>query len=138
MVSTSEEKTALERRAKALFDEGVDGLDARTRSRLTQARHAAVAALAQQREPFMRRWLLPTAGLATAALVAVIVAFNLDPAANEPQLAAASLAVEDMDILSGAENIELLEDMEFYAWLESEPDLSEETQRAPGIAPSRS
>lgn len=137
MVSTGEEKTALERRAKALFDEGVDGLDARTRSRLTQARHAAVAALVQQREPFMRRWWLPAAGLATAALVAVIVVFNLNPAANQ-QLAAASLAVEDMDILSGAENIELLEDMEFYAWLESEPDLSEETQRAPGIAPSRS
>jgi hypothetical protein len=137
MVSTGEEKTALERRAKALFDEGVDGLDARTRSRLTQARHAAVAALAQQREPFMRRWWLPTAGLATAALVAFIVVFNLNPA-NEQQLAAASLAVEDMDILSGAENIELLEDMEFYAWLESEADRSEETQRAPGIAPSRS
>jgi hypothetical protein len=134
MVSTGEEKTALERRAKALFDEGVDGLDARTRSRLTQARHAAVAALAQQREPFMRRWWLPTAGLATAALVALMVIIP----ANEQQFAAASLAVEDIDILSGAENIELLEDMEFYAWLESEPDPSEETQRAPGIAPSRS
>jgi hypothetical protein len=137
MVSTGEEKTALERRAKALFDEGVDGLDARTRSRLTQARHAAVAALAQRREPFMRRWWLPAAGLATAALVAVMVVFNLNPA-NEQQLAAALLAVEDMDILAGAENIELLEDMEFYAWLESEPDQSEETQRAPGIVPSRS
>jgi hypothetical protein len=137
MVSTGEEKTALERRAKALFDEGVDCLDARTRSRLTQARHAAVAALAQRREPFMRRWWLPAAGLATAALVALMVVFNLNPA-NEQQLAAASLAVEDMDILAGAENIELLEDMEFYAWLESEPDLSEETQRAPGIVPSRS
>jgi hypothetical protein len=134
MVSSGEEKTALERHAKALFDEGVDGLDARTRSRLTQARHAAVAALAQQREPFMRRWWLPTAGLATAALVALMVIIP----ANEQQFAAASLAVEDIDILSGAENIELLEDMEFYAWLESEPDPSEETQRAPGIAPSRS
>lgn len=138
MVSDREEKTTLERRAKALFDASVDGLDARTRSRLTQARHAAVAALAQQREPFMRRWWLPTAGLATAALAALIVVFNLGPAANEQQLAAASLAAEDMDILSGAENIELLEDMEFYAWLESEPDLSEDTQRAPAIAPGRS
>lgn len=138
MVSDREEKTTLERRAKALFDASVDGLDARTRSRLTQARHAAVAALAQQREPFMRRWWLPTAGLATAALAALIVVFNLGPAANEQQLAAASLAAEDMDILSGAENIELLEDMEFYAWLESEPDLSEDTQHAPAIAPGRS
>lgn len=137
MVSDREEKTTLERRAKALFDASVDGLDARTRSRLTQARHAALAALAQQREPFMRRWWLPAAGLATAALAAVIVVFNLNPAANEHQFAAASLA-EDMDILSGAENIELLEDMEFYAWLESEPDLSEDTQRAPASAPSRS
>jgi hypothetical protein len=138
MVSTRDEKTELERRAKALFDAGVEGLDARTRSRLTQARHAAVATLARHRDPFPRRWLLPVAGLATAALVAVVVVFNLDPAANEHRLAAASLAVEDMDILSGPVNIELLEDMEFYAWLESEPDLSEDPQRAPGIAPSRS
>ena len=138
MVSTREEKTALETRAKALFDEGVEGMDAHTRSRLTQARHAAVAALAQQREPFIRRWWLPIAGLATAASVAVIVVFNLNSAANEQQLAAASLAVEDIDILSGAENIELLEDMEFYAWLESESDQSEETRRVPGISPSRS
>ena len=137
-MSTREEKTEFERRAKTLFDEGVDGLDARTRSRLTQARHAAVAELAQQRDPWMRRWWLPATGLATAALLAVIVVFNLNPAANERPLAAASLAVEDIDILSGAENIELLEDMEFYAWLESEPDPSEESQRAPGIAPSRS
>lgn len=138
MVSTREEKTGLETRARKLFEEGVDGMDARTRSRLTQVRHAAVAALAQQREPFIRRWWLPTAGLATAALVAVVVVFNLNPAANEQQLTAASLAVEDMDILSGAENIELLEDMEFYAWLESESDQSEATQHAPDTAPSRS
>lgn len=137
MVSTKEDKAALEKRAKALFDEGVDGMDAHTRSRLTQARHAAVALLAQQREPFIRRWMLPVAGLATVALVAVIVVFNLDPTANEHQSVSAALAVEDMDILSGAENIELLEDMEFYAWLDSEPDLSEENQHVPG-APTRS
>lgn len=138
MVSTREEKTEFETRAKALFDEGVEGMDAHTRSRLTQARHAAVAALAQRREPFIRRWWLPAAGLATAASVAVIVMLNLNSAANQQQLAAASLAVEDIDILSGAENIELLEDMEFYAWLESESDQSEATRHVPGTAPSRS
>jgi acyl-CoA synthetase (AMP-forming)/AMP-acid ligase II len=112
-------------------------MDAHTRSRLTRARHSAVAELVRQRHSFMRRWWLPTAGLATAALVAVIVVLNVETDDTERQLAA-TLVAEDIDLLSNADDIELLEDMEFYAWLDSEPDVGEATQHAPGAAPSRS
>jgi hypothetical protein len=138
MVSNKDENDALEKRAKALFDASVAGMDAHTRSRLTRARHSALAELARRlRHSFMRRWWQPTAGLATVALVAVIVVLNVKTANTERQLAA-TLVAEDIDLLSNADDIELLEDMEFYAWLDSEPDVGEETQHAPGAAPSRS
>jgi len=36
------ERTALEERSRALFQDSVERIDMRTRSRLTQARHAAL------------------------------------------------------------------------------------------------
>ena len=128
MVSEKDENTAFEARAKAVFDESVAGLDGHTLSRLTQARHAAVEALAQKRNPWQRHWLMPAAGFATAAFVAVMIVLNVKPDNSEQQFAA---VVEDMELLSDAEDIELLEDMEFYAWLESQPDPSEEVPTAP-------
>ena len=127
MVSDQDETTAFAARAKAVFDASVAGLDGRTRSRLTQARHAAVEALARPRAAWRSRWL-PAAGLAAAALAAVVVMLDVQPGNNEPQFAA---VVEDMELLTGAEDIELLEDMEFYAWLEGVPDASEEASRVP-------
>lgn len=124
----------LERRAKALFEEGVSGLDGHVRSRLTQARYAAAAQL-QQKSPVHRIWL-PIAGLATAALVALVVVFGRLPGPGVEQPPAfAALTGEDMVILANSENLELLEDMEFYAWLESEAD--GQTEQAPGNSSTR-
>ena len=64
-------KHALEERAKRLFDESVEQLDAATLSRLNQARQKALEA-SPRRMPSIVRWA-PVGGLATAAAVAMLL-----------------------------------------------------------------
>jgi len=50
-------KARFEARSRELFQESVDGMDMRLRSRLTQARHAALdAAAAAKRRPWLLRF----------------------------------------------------------------------------------
>ncbi len=104
---------ALEMRARAVFDDSVTRLDARTRSRLTQARNAALDEL---RRPQMRwiRWLwAPAGGLAAAVIVAAFIATRPGTDAFGPN----GLPLEDLDVVASAEELELLQEVEFYAWL---------------------
>ena len=99
------------KRAKADFDSSVDALDAETLSRLNRARHAALAELQQPARQWSR-WV-PAAGLAAAAVVAVVIVQN-PVGIDEPPPA----AVADMEILLGEDSIEMFEDLEFYSWLD--------------------
>lgn len=115
-----------ERRARASFDAGVEGLDAATRSRLHRSRQQAVAIAAGQRHA-TGTWRMGVAGaLAASVLVAVLlwrgagdpVSAPLDArvAADEaPGLALEVLAANEDDLtLVAAE-----EDLEFYAFVEA-------------------
>ena len=102
---------AFSKQAKASFDETVEELDAATLSRLNRARHAALAEM-QQPSRQWSRWM-PAAGVAATVLVAVMVMQN--PAGIDEPLPA---AVADMEILLGEDSIEMLEDLEFYSWLD--------------------
>src|SRR5207253_1236002 len=88
--------TALERSLEG----GVSRIDGRTRSRLNQARHAALEAAAAPRRAW--RWrsytLMPAAGVA-AALLVTLVLFNREPPVESPVLEGQH-AVEDMDLLA--------------------------------------
>ncbi|MBT8092858.1 MAG: hypothetical protein KJN77_07475 [Gammaproteobacteria bacterium] len=98
--------------AKAIFDESVEALDAATLSKLNRGRQRALAEL----ERPGRRWSTwaPATGVAAAVLVAVMIA--QDPATlDEGEL---PTAVADMEILLGEDSIEMLEDLEFYSWLD--------------------
>ena len=99
--------------AKTLFDDSVEELDGATLSTLNQGRHRALAELQAQPAPWLR-WA-PAAGMATAALV---VAMIIVPEPTEVDMLPAT-AVTDMDILLGEDSIEMLEDLEFYAWLDA-------------------
>ena len=121
MVSTNEHDGAsrqpVEERAKELFDESLGNLDGRTRSALNQARHAALTELeGRQRQGAWRFWG-PLSGVAAAALfVAVVfgpVWTTLQPTPDN------AMPLEDFDIIADAENLELLEDLDFYAWLDT-------------------
>ena len=69
----------LEERSRALFHQSVDGIDLGVRSRLTQARHAALDAA---RRPGPRAWLsriplwTPAVGMTAAALLATALWFG--------------------------------------------------------------
>jgi hypothetical protein len=104
---------SLEERSKALFEESVQRLDARTRSRLTQARHAALDEL-RRSHPFRARWLwAPVGGAIAAAAAAILIGAwpGADPASP------GAPALEDLETVAGAESLELLQDVEFYTWL---------------------
>ena len=105
----SDEKFAQE--AKSLFDESVDRLDAATLSTLNRSRQRALAEI-HARPAQWTRWV-PAAGMATAALV---VAMVILPGPAEIQAVPAE--VTDMEILLGEDSIEMLEDLEFYEWID--------------------
>ena len=120
-------------RAHGLLLDSARHLDARTRSRLTQARYAALDQLehGQARRGFsLGGWLAPAGGLA-AVVLAGLIWFGATPTLDPvPQSAAVrsetgGAAVDDLALMADAENLELAEEIEFYSWLETEADLPE-------------
>jgi hypothetical protein len=101
--------------AKQLFDESVESLDAATLSRLNRSRHDALAEL--QHAKSARQWVrwMPATGVAAAALVTVM----LMRGPSGVVLPATPVAVSDFEILLDDEHLEMLEDLEFYSWLDS-------------------
>ena len=105
----------LARRARELFDDSVDGLDAATRSQLNRRRHEA---LATATGGVAWRWdrLVPATGVAAAAVLAVLVVNG-----NRPDVAPMPTnGVADMEILLEGDELEMFEDLEFYTLLEFE------------------
>jgi hypothetical protein len=121
-----------ERRIRAALEQSVERLDARTRSRLNQVRHRALAEYAARRASPWRRWigagsLLPAGAVAAAALVAITI-WNA-PRGLEPDAAVAggeaAPAFEDLELLAdagalvdGSESV----DLDFYEWAAAEAE----------------
>ena len=106
---------ALEEAAKALFDDSVERLDAATLSKLNQSRQRALEELDRGR--VAGRWVrwAPATGVVAAAIVAVVVMRG--PDGVEPVVAPVNTAA-DFEILLGDDSLEMLEDLEFYAWID--------------------
>ncbi len=124
------EDSALEQRSRELFDQHVSNLDARTRSRLNQARQAALAAhKGGAGGAFGARWLLPVGSAAALALVALTTTQFLRPVTELPQAEVTALAaattgsVDDLEIIASGDELDMLQDMDFYAWLETQQDV---------------
>ncbi len=113
----------LEERSRALFEHSVANVDMRTRSRLTQARHAALEAAERSRP---RAWFLRMPALTSAAGVAAaaVLGVSLWLGAPQPHHGATADNVatfEDLDIVAASDNsqdnVEMLQDdLEFYGW----------------------
>jgi hypothetical protein len=99
-------------KASQLFDASVDGLDGETRSKLNQGRQAALAEL----EPGGKRWTqwAPAGGVAVAAVAALVI---WSGSMQVPDLDAPGVA-SDMEILLTEDSLEMLEDLEFYSWID--------------------
>jgi hypothetical protein len=99
--------------AKRRFDESVERIDGATQSKLTRARHAALAKAGSAR-PGWYQWV-PAAGVAAAAAVAVVI-WTGNPAIE----GTGSPEVADIEILLTEDSLEMLEDLEFYSWIDLE------------------
>lgn len=106
-----------ERHTHALLEDGVTRVDARVRSRLNQARHAALEQIAANRRPFWRNpVLMPASGaVAAAALVAII----LTTSHRGEHVPGEQSAYEDIELLADNEGLDLIEGWDegsFYEW----------------------
>jgi hypothetical protein len=121
MSRSDESLTPFERSAGAVLEESVRRIDARTRSRLNQARHAALEAVRPRRRAWWRPvTLMPAAGAVAAAILVAFVLWQREPRSVAPPVAldVQHAAVEDMDLLTDKDSIDLMEgwDGSFYEW----------------------
>lgn len=119
--------TEFERNARRVLEESLTRIDARTRSRLSQARHAALeAAQARPRRGAWRSFtLMPAAGAAAAALLVAVMLWHHEPSRTEPALfEGRAPAAEDMDLLADGDALDLMEgwDGSFYEWAAAQTD----------------
>lgn len=98
-------------RAKEAFDRSVDGLDAASLSRLNRSRQAALAEVGHSQKQWTS-WM-PATGVAAAVLLAVFLL------RSPTELDIVVPPTSDLEILLSEESIEMLEDLEFYSWLDT-------------------
>jgi hypothetical protein len=107
---------------RRLLDESAANLDAATLSRLNRGRQAALAT----RPGTARRWAAWSGGLTVAAVLALAVAVvvprhSIAPRGTEtPQVVVESDADADLDLLGADDSSDLVQDMDFYAWLDAQ------------------
>ena len=109
-----QENNALEMRSRALFHDSVDGLDMRIRSRLTQARSAALEAASSNRRPWTFSWKVwtPAFGVTAAAILGFALWTGSPPDTQSN--------FEDLDLVASTDEgsgdaMEMLQDdIDFY------------------------
>jgi hypothetical protein len=117
---------SFEERSRALFHDSVDGLDYALRSRLTQARNAAIEAAASSRRPWFTRigvWS-PAAGVTAAAVLGAFLWLGSPLSQHAVTLADGQSNFEDLEIVASSDEgsgdaMDMLQDdIEFYDWAE--------------------
>ena len=113
---------ALEERTKLLFDESVSSLDPQTRSKLTQARYRALEELEGSAPAGWRpRWI--PAGVLAAGVLVVVMLWQGQPAVSPETPAFDVAALSDLEIILGDGDLGLLQELEFYAWLDEQAEI---------------
>jgi hypothetical protein len=122
--------SGLEVRSRLVLEEGLTRIDARTRSRLNQARQAAVAAaarpslLARLFGSMPRQALMPATGAAAAAVL--VAAFMLSGGHSLTTTVAENPAnaLDVLDLVTDDDAMNLMEDNDssFYEWAAAQSD----------------
>jgi hypothetical protein len=116
-------RESFEERTRALFQDSVEGLQFAMRSRLTQARNAAIEAASAPRRPWIFRMGIWTpAGVTTAAILGAFLWMG-SPLTHHAVTVADGLSnLDDLEIVastdegSGDAMDMLQDDIEFYDW----------------------
>jgi negative regulator of sigma E activity len=109
-----------EKRTQEVLEESAARLDGRTRSRLTQARHAALAQLDKPQRQWLRSYV--PAGAAAAAAVLAVIIYTGQPGVA-PQGGPGNGLDVDSDLLADVDAPDFTEDgddVEFYEWAAGE------------------
>jgi hypothetical protein len=118
---SEQDNEAFEMRSRALFQDSVDGLDMRIRSRLTQARSAALEA-ADGRRPWLFGWKMwaPAAGVTAAAILGLGLWIGSPIGHQAATLSDVQSNFEDLDLVASsdegsADAMDMLQDdIDFY------------------------
>jgi len=118
---SEQDDNAFEMRSRALFQDSVEGLDMRIRSRLSQARSVALEGAASRR-PWLFGWKMwtPAAGVTAAAILGVALMVGSPFGHHPATLTDAQSNFEDLDLLASsdegsADAMEMLQDdIDFY------------------------
>lgn len=124
--------TEFERNARRVLEESLARIDARTRSRLNQARNAALeTALARPRRGWHSFTVMPAAGAAAAALLVAVMLWHRGPTGVEPapfEVRPPAVTAEDVDLLADKDALDLMEGWDgFYEWAAAQTDTNGES-----------
>jgi hypothetical protein len=128
-MSAGDQLTDFERLSRRALEESVLRIDGRVRSRLNQARQAAVEAALEPRRPLFSRFftLVPTAGAAAAAVLVAMVLWHRGPQPELPPVGEGQ-KVEDLDLLADGDALDLIQDGDgsgsFYEWAADQTEAS--------------
>ncbi|MGH8140204.1 MAG: hypothetical protein ACREVV_18660 [Steroidobacteraceae bacterium] len=119
-----------EQQVRDVLEDSVTRIDGRIRSRLNQARHAAVAEAARRRPIFWRRFvLMPAAGAVAAAVLVAFILWPHSPQMELPVAEGGHATVEDLDLLADGDGLDLVSSEEsdgsFFEWAVEQTDSSE-------------
>jgi hypothetical protein len=115
---------SFEERSRALFHDSVDGLDFALRSRLTQARNAALEAASANHKPWFSRFgaWTPAAGVTAAAVLGAFLWLGSPLGQHAVTVADGQSNLEDLEIVASSDEgsgdaMDMLQDdIEFYDW----------------------
>ncbi|HVC01152.1 MAG TPA: hypothetical protein VND80_03010 [Steroidobacteraceae bacterium] len=124
--------TDLEARSRALYEDSVEAVDMRLRSRLTQARHAALEVAARRRGTRLlgMRRSAALAGVAATAVLAAALWIAWPAGAPPAGVVDGGANFADLDIVASTDRdhvdpLDMLqEDADFYAWAVATADQS--------------
>jgi hypothetical protein len=131
MSAQGEQLTDFERQSRLVLEESVRRIDGRVRSRLNQARQAAVEAAAARRRPTVWRLfaLVPTAGAVAAALLVTTTFWHYEGGSADLPVALERSAHpgEELELLADGEALDLVQDGgdgsgSFYEWAAEQSD----------------
>jgi hypothetical protein len=126
MVMSEKLRDPFEERSRALFQDSVDNLDMRMRSRLTQARSAAITAAAKRRPWFLSPATWAPAGGVTAAAILGVALWLGSPLSHQAgPLVGAQSNLEDLELVASSDEgtgdaMEMMQDdLDFYEFADN-------------------
>jgi hypothetical protein len=120
-----------EEQARGVLAESVTRIDSGVRSRLNQARQAAIAEVARPGGRRPRFFLMPAAGAVAAAALVAMVLWQRGPHTPSvlPVNDGGQVQAEDLDLIADTDGLDMLQDSDgaFYEWATAQADAGAET-----------